>query len=121
GEPAGEAAGEKDAEPADDPEAVQAVEAAGGKITRNDDGAIVEVAFNTPAVKEFDFAQLEKLPSLETLELWGAEIDNETLDKIKNLELRELALENTEITDEGLAKLAEIPSLRTLNLRRSSY
>ena len=51
----------------------------------------------------------------------GSEVTNATLDSLAGLKLRELVLENTEITDEGLAKLAGLATLKSLNLRRSSY
>jgi hypothetical protein len=105
----------------DDPAVVAALEKIGAKLARNKAGAVTAADFSDAQVKAFDFAQLAKLPGLEVLELWGADVDDATLDKIAPLKLRELTLENTEITDAGLARLASIPTLRSLNLRRSSY
>src|SRR5262245_52659261 len=107
--------------PADDPAVVESIDKVGGKVARNEQGAVTSVDFSDAQIKGFDLSQLSRLPQLAKLELWGADVNNKSIDAIKDLKLTELVLENTEITDEGLATLAEIPTLRSVNLRRSSY
>ena len=91
----------------DDPAAVAAIEKIGGKVTRNANGAVTGVDLSQASVKDFDFALLKKLPALARLELFGADVNNATLDKLQGLKLKELVLENTEITDEGTAQAGQ--------------
>src|SRR5262245_30709814 len=87
----------------DDPQAIAAIEKAGGKVGRNSDGVVVSVDFSQGNVKDFDYALLGKLPALARLELFGADVNDATIDKLNGLKLGELVLENTEITDAGAA------------------
>ena len=103
---------------ADDPEAVSAIEKIGGAVTRNAAGNVTAVDLSKANVKDFDYSVLKKLPSLTSLELYGVDVNDATLDKLAGLPLQTLILENTEITDAATAKLEALPKLKSINLRR---
>lgn len=67
-----------------------------------------------------DYAILAQKPSVVVLQMANADVDDRTLEHLKNLRLlRELDLNGTQVTDEGLRILAELPNLQELRLART--
>ena len=61
---------------------------------------------------------LQTIPDTVVLQMGNADVDDKTLDLLRGMsKLRELDLNDSSITDDGLAKIAKLPSLRTLRLR----
>ena len=88
------------------PQATEAVEKSAARLRATLAGQWSASTSAAANVKGFDFSVLKQFPKLQRLVLFGAEVNNATLDQIQGLKLRDLVLENTEITDEGLSKLA---------------
>jgi hypothetical protein len=57
---------------------------------------VTGIDFQPASVKGFDFSLLSKLPRLERLTLWGADINNQTLDSLAGLKLRDLRLSSSD-------------------------
>ncbi|HEX3727483.1 MAG TPA: hypothetical protein VHV08_14615, partial [Pirellulales bacterium] len=109
------------AESGEVPQVIGEIEKIGGRVARDSSGAVTGVDLSEARPKDFDFTLLSKLPALVRLELYGAEVTDRALEAVGALKLRELVLENTEITDKGVPQLARLTTLKSLNLRRSSY
>lgn len=84
------------AKPVVSPDDVSQLEELGAKVETDSDGKIVSV--NTVAAPGFGDEQLATLTKFDRLTL--------------------LSLENSVVTDEGLTAIKEIPTLKTLNLRK---
>ena len=69
----------------DDPAAISAVEKAGRRITRDADGAVVTIDLQQGNVKDFDFAVLQKFPTLTRLELQGTNVKDGAIEKLSGL------------------------------------
>ena len=91
------------------------------KIQKNPAGEIIAIDLENRPTLPADVAEIGKLGSLETLVLWGADVDDATLDSLAGLsKLKSLTLRNTAVTNEGLPKLKLLKALRQLNLQRSA-
>lgn len=65
-----------------------------------------------------DYALLEELPHTVVLQMANGNVNDQTLDYLKNMEsLRELDVNDTLVTDAGLAKLNRLPALEIVRLR----
>lgn len=83
-------------EPTAEPDDASGVEATGASVTKDSDGKIV--AIDTRTAPGFGDEQLAMLTGFDRLS--------------------SLSLENSVVTDDGLAALKQIPTLKTLNLRK---
>src|SRR3954466_16094780 len=82
-------------------------------------GTIVGVDLENAEVTPADVEAVGMAAELKSLVLWGAAIDDKSLDAIRDLKkLESLTLKNTSVTNAGLKKLAQFPALRQLNLHR---
>jgi Leucine Rich repeat len=67
-----------------------------------------------------DYAILTRKRDVEILEIGNADVDDTTLDLLLGMDrLRELSLNDTKITDAGLAKLKQLPTLESLRIART--
>jgi hypothetical protein len=83
--------------PPDNPDALQALEAAGVALTTNEAGVVIAADCKAATVTDEVARHFAGLPSLTTL-----------------------SLENSEVTNDGLAFLEHLPQLKVLSLRRCS-
>src|SRR6201995_2170857 len=105
---------------ADEQKAIDAIKRLGGKVEFDGDTPIAVDLADSQATHK-DLHWLKNFPKLKSLEMWGAGITDAGLDHLRGLtNLQTLVLENTDITDKGLEKLVEVPSIKSLNLRRCS-
>lgn len=80
-----------------------------------DSGDVESVMWDPHSVEDLD--QLHAFPGLSKLRLRGAKVTDAALGKLVGLgQISELWLVDTLVTDEGLALLAQLPSLRSLKL-----
>ena len=99
--------------------AVAAVKARGGAVDFDAAGHLVKVDLGDRPATDADLALLAEVPSIESLELWGAEITNKGMPSLAKLTgLKQLVLENTDVTDAGAKALEKLTNLKVLNLRR---
>ncbi len=92
-----------------------------GEVTCNARKDVVGVNLLGRATSNADLALLKALPALAELEVWGPGIDDKGMTSLGELiGLKVLVVENTGITDAGLAPLSNLKKLTSLNLRRSS-
>lgn len=83
--------------------AVAMVKARGGVVTFSGSGHVLKVDLADRPTTDADLSRLESLEQIESLEVWGAEINDagmKTLSRLKSL--KSLVLENTNITDLAL-------------------
>lgn len=67
-----------------------------------------------------DYEILTRKRDVEILEIGNADVDDTTLDLLLGMDrLRELSLNDTKITDAGLAKLKRLPTLESLRIART--
>lgn len=67
-----------------------------------------------------DYEILTRKRDVEILEIGNADVDDTTLDLLLGMDrLRELSLNDTKITDAGLAKLKQLPTLESLRIART--
>jgi hypothetical protein len=79
-----------------------------------------ELRITLTGLKDFDYATLQKKPQTVVLQMANPDVDDRVLDNLKGLDqLRELDLNGTGITDEGLAIVAALPQLKTLRIART--
>ena len=105
---------------ADSPEAVAAIEKAGGVVRLLVEGQDdLEVAFHLSGreLTDRDLQPLAALKNVTELNLKGAQIQGPGLVHLKNLsQLKRLHLEQTQVGDEGVAHLEGLANLEYLNL-----
>lgn len=103
----------------DDPQAVDALEAAGAHLERDDHDSVIEVNLAGTGADDAVIANVAKLPYLQRLDLTSTKVTNEGLEPLTELEdLRVLNLWNTMINDEALVTIAKIESLTNLRMRK---
>jgi len=84
---------------------LRGVAAGGAKIERNEQGEVVEVDLGSSRITDTGLVHLKGLTSLQTLNLSGS-ITDSGLVHLKGLtNLQQLYLEDTQITDAGVADL----------------
>jgi hypothetical protein len=67
-----------------------------------------------------DYSLLGQRPEVVVLQMANSDVDDRVLENLRGMEqLRELDLNDTQITDAGLAVLAELPRLEELRLART--
>jgi len=67
-----------------------------------------------------DYSILASKRDVEILEMGNGDVDDTTLDLLAGMEkLRELTLNDTKVTDAGLAKLRSLPHLESLRIART--
>ena len=87
---------------------VARLEDKGAKITKNEQGEVVEVHLNRKKISDAGLADIKALTNLKTLNLAFTQITDAGLVHIKGLtSLRLLHLQGTQITAAGKAKLQE--------------
>jgi hypothetical protein len=100
--------------------AVKAIEALGGKVTRDEKlpgRPVVEVDLGKTEVTDAGLKDLKELKGLRKLYLSGTKITDAGLKDLKELKgLEMLDLTRTKITDAGLKDLKELKDLKTLYL-----
>ena len=105
---------------AQEEKAVKAIEALGGRVTRDEKlpgRPVVEVDLGKTEVTDAGLKDLKELKGLRTLNLSRTKITDTGLKDLKELRgLRFLALDRTQITDAGLKDLKELKDLKTLYL-----
>lgn len=102
--------------------AVERVEQLGGKVEYDENRNVIGVDLEEIQVSDDDVELFTALTHLKKLYLWGADITNAGVEKLKRLPLLEkVMLFNTSIDDDGMVHLTELPNLTELNLRRSTY
>lgn len=95
----------------------RSLEAAGGRLARNDLGWITEVELRGASVRDSDAVLIRHFRRLSRLDLSGSAITNATLEELNGLtRLTVLAVGGTLITDEGLAHLKTLRHLETLDV-----
>ncbi|ADV61924.1 hypothetical protein Isop_1339 [Isosphaera pallida ATCC 43644] len=104
-----------------DAEILAAIEAKGGRISRDEAAEgkpVVAVSFATAKIADADVALVQAIPTLTKLVLNNNKsLTDAALDPIPSMSsLRKLYLVETGITDTGLAKLKDHPSLEILSL-----
>jgi len=68
-----------------------------------------------------DYSILEKIPTTVVLQMANADVTDETLEHLKDMNnLRELDLNDTAVSDAGLKYLNALPKLQQLRLRNTS-
>ena len=91
--------------------AVQAIEALGGDVVRDETPPgrpVVEVILARTQVTDSDLKDLQELKDLQKLQLFETDITDAGLKDLKELKgLQALNLSSTEITDAGLKELRE--------------
>src|SRR5688572_265429 len=84
----------------------------GGVVKRDDKGSAIEVNLFERQTTNADIKLMTALADVQKLYLWGAEIDDEGLSYLPAYKkLRDLTLENTGLTDDGLKHLSGMKSL----------
>ncbi|HYO24831.1 MAG TPA: hypothetical protein VEQ85_07770, partial [Lacipirellulaceae bacterium] len=92
-----------------------------GSLTKNPAGKIVDINLEDSAATVADVQLIAQGADLVSLRLWGADIKDDAVDLLVKLpKLADLSLINAAITDAGLAKLKQIKTLRQLNLQGST-
>lgn len=91
----------------------------GSRAKVDDDGRVLQLTIRSADFADADCARLTSMPDLESLDLSGTSITNDSLATLAQLKsLRTLKLSGTVVTDAGLAALAEAPALEDLSLAR---
>jgi len=98
--------------PSDQPltleQAVAAIEALGGRVSRDDSGRVVKVFLNRTQIQDDQMKLLEVLPDVEVLNLTGTPVTDVGLDCVGALKkLRHLYPAKTPITDDALDELTQ--------------
>lgn len=76
-----------------------------------------ELRFDFLKIRDTDLLGLKDLPSLETIWLTGTEVGNSAAESLAQLPaLRNLVIKKTRITEEGLARVADIDAIESLYL-----
>ncbi len=89
--------------------AVAIVVARGGAVAYNPTGHVSKIDLADRPATDADLGALASLESLESLEMWGAEITDLGMESLSKLvSLKHLVLENTDITDAGARWLAKL-------------
>ncbi len=97
-----------EAEPLTVEEAIEEVEAVGGRVLENDSGEVVSVFLNRTNAANEDLEVLQYLPTIEVLNLTGTQVTDDGLEHLHALSnLKHLYPANTGITDGGLAELKQ--------------
>ena len=92
---------------ADDAKSIAGLEAVGATLKLNDAKEVVAINFGEHPVTDADLALLPGVPKVEQLVVTGPAVGDEQLGTIaKSAKLKDLSLENTSVTDAGLARLA---------------
>jgi hypothetical protein len=79
-----------------------------------------ELRVTLTGLKDFDYSTLAARPDVVVLQMANADVNDETLRHLRGLKrLRKLDLGDTQITDAGLATVAELPALAELYLNRT--
>ena len=103
--------------PADDADAVKAIEAITDKVRRDGDGRIIEVDFRGQTIDDSIVLELPKLPRLRSVLLSGTGITDEALKSLGNIStLENLDLRDCGVSDAGLAHLSSLAKLKALKL-----
>ncbi len=98
-----------------------ALQKAYATLTKDADGNVIAVDLSTAELAGGQLQQLHNLPKLATLVIVGSSFADRDVPAICGLkQLRQLTLENTDLTNAGLLALDDLPALRTLNIRRNS-
>jgi F-box/leucine-rich repeat protein 14 len=102
-------------------DALKRIAELGGKVAYDDAKNVVGIDLAKRAATNADLKLLKLFPKLTSLEVWGAEINDVGMDALSGMTgLTALNLENTAITDAGLAKLKPLVKLEIIGLRRCS-
>ena len=102
-------------------EAVKRIEDLGGTLKRDASGQVTGVDLEMCQTKDSDLEVLAALPSIQKLNLWGADITDGGVKHLKKLpKLVDLTLFNTDLTDKGVEQLKDLTTLKSLNLRRTT-
>lgn len=111
---------EKAGAPPDDPEAIKAIEKAGGEVLINKalpGQPVLEVKLQGRRFTDSDIANVAGFSRLESLWLGSSQVGDEGLVHLKNLrELRSLSLVLTKVKGDGLAHLKGLHKLENLDL-----
>jgi hypothetical protein len=79
-----------------------------------------ELRITLTGLKDFDYTTLKEKPQTVVLQMANPDVDDHVLENLKGMvNLGELDLNGTQITDQGLAILAALPQLKTLRLART--
>ena len=101
--------------------AVAKVKELGGTVKTDDAGYPIAVNLEQCQTTSEDIATIAGASTLKSLAIWGAGVDDAGIDPILTMpNLVDLTLFNTEMTDEGVAKLKDMKGLKKLNLRRTT-
>jgi hypothetical protein len=101
-------------------QAVAAIQAAGGRVERDDkapEKPVTVVNFATQPVEDATLACLKGLDKLQKLTLNNTKVTDAGLEQLKGLSsLQKLYLVDTQVTDAGLAHVKELANLQVLSL-----
>jgi Leucine-rich repeat (LRR) protein len=110
----------------DDPAAVARLVASGASLEKDDRGQVTKVTLSELDFQETDalnkvLAQLDKLPSLNTLVLKRAPLNEAGCQSLSHLTgLAELDVSHSSLTSEGLLHISRLTNLERLDLTRTS-
>jgi hypothetical protein len=102
---------------ADDPKAIAALEKLRVSLEKNEADQVIRVSFNLSDATSDDLKHLQGLPNVQMVNLSNENLDDTALVHLKSLKyLSLLSVGYANVTDKGLAALADVPSLETLIL-----
>jgi hypothetical protein len=79
-----------------------------------------ELRITLTGLKDFDYTILRQKPRVVVLQMANPDVDDRALENLQGMDkLRELDLNGTGITDQGLAVVAALPQLKTLRIART--
>ncbi len=103
-----------------DQQAIEAVEAAGGKVTIDPEGRVTAVDLTGTKANDQLLAMLYALPNIRSLNCSDTLIKGAGLQDLGGLtNLDTLFLNGSQLNDEGLAHVAQFKNLHTLHLGRT--
>lgn len=109
-----------------DPETIvrELVEGLGGTVSKSKDNRLIGIKFDinskSTQLTVDDMKSIAKLTDLESLELYGDQINDSFIAELTPLKkLKNVQIENTSITNKSLEILKEFPEIRILRLQRN--
>jgi hypothetical protein len=79
-----------------------------------------ELRITLTGLKNFDYSTLQRKHETVVLQMANEDVDDHTLQYLKGMDqLRSLDLNGSQVTDEGLSILAELPRLQELRIART--